>query len=119
MRRQGRTGLNKERKKCQKGTLRQAPGVGRPATTSTVHPISKKKLIHRLAEQTLYLSPSSSSPLLSTNTGINQDSIGLPSVEVNPNRELELMVPCIILEPKGNEEEAQMTPNLRASFKER
>lgn len=48
---------------------------------------------------------------------IDQDSTGTPSIRVNPNWELEPVVPCIILEPE--EEEEEMTPNLRAGFKER
>ncbi|WJZ91347.1 hypothetical protein VitviT2T_010428 [Vitis vinifera] len=49
-----------------------------------------------------------------------QDSTGLPSVRDSPNRELEPVVPCIILKPEEEEEEEkEMALNLRTEFKER
>lgn len=69
-----------------------------PATAAT-----KRKLVLRLTKKALDLSPSASSPQLSSVAGIDQDSIGLPSTGANPNRELELMVPYNILKPKEEE----------------
>lgn len=37
----------------------------------------------------------------------------------SPNRELEPVVSCIILEPEEEEEEEEMAPNLSTRFKER
>lgn len=65
--------LDKREKKCQEGTLRQAPGVGRPATSSTTHLPIKKKSVLQPAEKVLdlSLSPSFHSPSRSTEVGIN------------------------------------------------
>lgn len=56
-------------------------------------------------------------PSLSSEVSIVQDSTGSLSVRDSPNRELESVVPCIILEPE--EEEKEMAPNLRTGFNER
>lgn len=98
--------------------LRQTPGVSRTTTSFTVHLLAKRKPILRPTSKVLNLSPSTSSPKLSSTTDTDQDSTGLPSIRANINQELELVVPCIILEPKEEEEE-EMAPNLTASFKER
>ena len=112
--------LDQREKKCQERTLRQAPSVGCPTTSSTAHPLSKKKSVPRHAEQTLDLFPSSSSSSLSVDVGTNWNSIGSPLVGDIPNRELRLVVLYIILElEEEEEEEAQMAPNLRVGFKER
>lgn len=92
--------LNQREKKRQEGTLRQAPSVGCSATSSTVHPSTKKRPILWPTERALDLSLSSSSPSLSSEVGTNQDSIGSLLVRDSPNRELEPIVSCIILEPK-------------------
>lgn len=99
--------------------LRQTPGVSRTTTSFTVHLLAKRKPILQPTSKVLNLSPSASSPKLSSTTDTDQDSTGLPSIGANPNQELELVVPCIILEPKEEEEEEEMAPNLTASFKER
>ena len=119
--RQGR--LNKREQKRQEGTLRHAPSVGRSATSSAVHPSFKKKSVSWPVEKTLDLSPSSSSLSLSVDASSNQGLTGSPFVGVSPNREPELVVLCIILEPEREreeeeeeEEEAQMTLNLRSDF---
>ena len=41
--------LDQKKKKRQEGILRQAPGVGRPTTSSIVHPTSKKKSAPQLS----------------------------------------------------------------------
>ena len=58
---------------------------------------------------------STSSLTFSFKTGTNQGSTGSPSIGARPNQEFDLVVPCIILEPKKK----KMTPNLRVGFKER
>ena len=95
--------------------------MGCPTTSSTAHPLSKKKSVPRHAEQTLDLFPSSSSSSLSVDVGTNWNSIRSPLVGDIPNRELRLVVLYIILELEEEEEdlEAQMAPNLRVGFKER
>ena len=77
--------LDQREKKRQEGTLRQAPGVSRLATSSTAHPPTKKKSVLQPIEKALDLSLSPSSPLLSTEVDANQDSTGSPSVGANPN----------------------------------
>ena len=110
--------LAKREKKRKEGTLRQSLGGSRPTSSSTTHPPSKKKFVTRPAKKALNLSLSSSShSLTSEESGPSQDSIGLPSMKGRWNQEPEPMVPYINLEPE--EEEAQMAPNLRVSFKER
>ena len=114
--------LDQKEKKCQEGTLRQAPRVGRSATSSTTHPLSKKKSVPWHAEQTLDLFPPPfSSSSLSVDAGTNWNSIGSPLVGDSPNRELKPVVLYIILELEEEEEdlEAQMAPNLRVGFKQR
>ena len=116
--------LNKREQKRQEGTLRHAPSLGRPATSSAVHPSFKKKSVSWPVEKTLDLSPSSSSLSLSVDASSNQGLTGSPLVGVSPNREPELVVLCIILEPEGEggeeeEEEAQMASNLRSDFNKR
>ena len=95
--------------------------MGCPTTSSTAHPLSKKKTVPRHAEQTLDLFRSSSSSSLSVDVGTNWNSIRSPLVGDIPNRELRLVVLYIILELEEEEEdlEAQMAPNLRVGFKER
>lgn len=97
--------------------LRQTQDVSRLTTSFTAHPSAKRKLVLRPIGKTLDLSPFASSPTLPFTPSTDQDSIGTPSMGVNLNRELESVVPCIILEPE--EEEEEMTPNLRVGFKER
>ena len=69
------------------------------------------------------LSPSSSSLSLSIDASSNQGLTGSPLVGVSSNREPELVVLCIILEPEGEgeeeEEEAQMASNIRPDFNKR
>lgn len=111
--------LAKRENKRNEGMLRQAPGGSRSTSSSTTHPLSKKKSVTRLAEKALDLFPSSSSHSSpSEEVGPNHDSIGLPSLEGHSDQEPKPMVPCINLEPK-EEEETQMAPNLRVGFKER
>lgn len=98
--------------------MRQTPDVSRPTTSSAAHPSAKRKLVLRPIGKTLDLSPFASSSTLPFTPSTDQDSTGTPSIGVNPNQELEPMVPCIILKPEEEEEE-EMTPNLRVGFKER
>ena len=94
--------------------------MGRSATSSTTHPLSKKKSVPWHAEQTLDLFPPPfSSSSLSVDAGTNWNSIGSPLVGDSPNRELKPVVLYIILELEEEEEdlEAQMAPNLRVGFK--
>ncbi|KAJ9687239.1 hypothetical protein PVL29_015916 [Vitis rotundifolia] len=65
------------------------------------------------------LSPSAYFPTFSFTAGTDQDSIDSPSIKDNPDRELEPVVPYIILKPKEEEEEEAIASNLRAGFKER
>lgn len=91
-------------KKYNEGTLRQAPGGSHPASSSTIHPPSKKKFVTRLTEKALDLSLSSSSHSPSfEKVSPNQDSTGLPFVEGRSDQEPKPLVLYINLEP---EEEA-------------
>ena len=109
-------------KKRQEGTLRQAPGGSYPATSSTVCPLPKKKSVSRPTEKTLDLSSSPSfpsSPSTSAEVVADQGSSGSPFVRDSLDQELRPTVPFIDLESKEEEEEQEdMTQNLRVGFKE-
>lgn len=92
-------------------------GENCPATSSTSRSPPKRKSVIRPTGKALDLSPLTSSPTFSFAADIDQDSTSSLSIGANLDRELELVVSCIILEPK--EEEEAMTSNLRAGFKER
>ena len=81
-------------------------------------PPTKRKSVIRLTGKVLNLSPSASSFTLSSMAGTDQDSIALPSIGANLNRELEPMAPWIILEPEEEEKE-EIAPNMRVGFKKR
>lgn len=117
--RHAKTGLTRE-KKCQEETLRQAPSVSRSATSSTARLSTKRKSVIRPIGKVLDLSPSPSSPSLSSEVNIDQDSTGSPSIGANLDHELEPAIPFIVLElEEEEEEEEEMTLNLRVGFKER
>lgn len=110
--------LERRENKHQEDKLRQALGRNHPTTSSTILLQTKEKLVSRSAEEALDLSSSTSSPTSSSETGTNQGSTGSPSIGARSNQEFDPVVPCIILELK-EEEETEMTPNLRVGFKER
>ena len=95
--------LDQKEKKRQGGTLRQALGVSRLASSSTSYPPNTRKPVIRPIEKVLNLSLFVSSSSLSSKVDTDQGSTGSPSIETNPNQELEPVVPCIILELKEEE----------------
>lgn len=111
--------LESREKKHQEGTLRQALGGSHPATSSTTLPQTKGKFVSQSVGKALDLSPFTSSPTSSFEAGTNQGSTDSPSIRARLNQEVEPVVSCIILDPKEEEREKGMTPNLRYNFKER
>ena len=110
--------LDQREKKCQEGTLRQAPGGSHPATSSIVHSPTKKKSAPQLNKKVLDLFPSASTSVSSFTVGTEQGSTDSPSIGANQGWELEYVVPYIILEPEEEEKEV-MASNLRVGFKGR
>ena len=110
------------KKKRLVGTLRQILGTSSLATSSTIcHPAKKKKLATQPIKKAP-ASPLASSSASASFTSFSADSTKLDSMAdsstagTNPETEVEPMVPCIICEPKGEED---MAKNLKSDFKER
>lgn len=81
-------------------------------------PLAKRKSTLQPTGKALDLSPPPFSLSLSLEAGINQGSTGSPSIGANPNQELELAVPFIVLELEEDEKGKEMALNLRVDFKE-
>ena len=113
--------LVQREKKNQEGTLRQASGGNHPTTSFTIRLSAKKKKSFSQPTKKApapnpaspYASTSASSFVIDTEQDSTADS---PSAGIEPETEVEPMVPCIICEAKKEED---MAANLRVDFKER
>lgn len=115
--------LDQREKKCQEGTLKQAPGGSRLVASSNARPSAKEKK-KKLDAQATRRVPAPTPTSLSASTSISSSAVGTGQdstidssfVRAEPKREVEPIVPRIIYEPKGEED---IVANLRSGFKER
>lgn len=102
--------------------LRQASDENRPTTSSIIYPPTKKKKSVTQPTKKVSALPLASlcASTLSTSSSMasteHDSMVDTPSIGIEPETEIEPMMPCIIYEA-GEEED--MAVNLRAGFKER